>query len=31
MARGVGHIDVGAVLQQVFKISNVFAKRRQAV
>jgi len=29
--RGVGNVDVGAVLKQVVKISNVFARGRQAV
>jgi len=30
-ARGVGNIDVGAVLKQVVEISNVFIRRRHAV
>ena len=31
MAHGVGNNNVGAVLKQVAKISNVFARRRHAV
>jgi len=31
MMSGVGNIDMCAVLQQVVKISNVFAKGRHAV
>jgi len=31
MARDVGNNDVGAVLKQLVKISNVFARPRHAV
>jgi len=31
MAHGVGNNDMGAVMQQVVKISNIFARLRHAV